>query len=73
LGNSLSTSLLKKIILLNFTKLYGIRFKIGKLTRYEMKLASLFERKYRSELWNFKGIYEKCVEGSSFTEALHFG
>lgn len=58
---SLTISLLKKAILLNFSKLYRIKFKAGKLSRYETRLASLFETKYRSSPWNFKGIYKQSI------------
>ena len=57
-GSYLTISLLKKAILINFGKLYRIKFKAGKLSQYEMRLASLFEAKYRSKCWNFKGIYK---------------
>jgi lipoate-protein ligase A len=53
---SLSIPLLKMMILLNFGKLYQIKFRSGKLSQYEIKLAALFVRKYRSRLWNFKEI-----------------
>ena len=56
-GSSFSISLLKKMILLNLSKLYQIELKSGSLSPYEIELASLLEAKYRSKLWNFEGIY----------------
>ena len=57
-GSSLTLSLLRKVILLNFSKLCQIKFKAGKLSQYELRLASSLETKYRSKLWNFDGIYK---------------